>query len=117
MMSEVKKIFKPEFINRLTRIVAFNNMDERMASLILEGRLSVLQTKVSQRNVTVDFTEEAKQWLLKKGFSAEYGAREMDRVINTHVKSVLSRELLFGVLSKKKAKGQFVVEDDNLVLR
>lgn len=116
MLAEVKKVFKPEFINRLSRIVVFNGMDKHMASLILESRIKKLQEQVSRKNVSIEFTEAAKEWLLQKGYTPEYGAREMDRVISQYVKSTLSREMLFGSLSKKGAKAVVDVVDDNITI-
>ena len=98
MLAQVKKTFKPEFLNRLTGTVVFRDMDEQMASLILDKKLRELQEKLSARKVQLTLSDEARQWLLKKGFTKEYGAREIDRVISHDVKPLLMRELLFGQL-------------------
>ncbi len=116
MLSEVKKVFKPEFINRLSRIVVFNGMDKHMASLILDSRIKKLQEQVSRKNVTITFTDSAREWLLQKGYTPEYGAREMDRVISQYVKSQLSKEMLFGSLVKKGSKAVIDVVDDKIVI-
>ncbi|MCQ2202317.1 MAG: ATP-dependent Clp protease ATP-binding subunit [Bacteroidales bacterium] len=116
MMTEVKKVFKPEFINRLSRIVVFNGMDKKMASLILDSRIKKLTEQVAKKGVSIEFTEAAKEWLLAKGYTPEYGAREMDRVISQHVKSTLSKAMLFGSLSKKGAKAKVDVEGDAIVI-
>nr|MCR4854006.1 AAA family ATPase [Prevotella sp.] len=100
MMKQVKKIFKPEFINRLSGMVVFRDMDMPMAELILDKKLRELQQKLTARNVTLDLTPEARQWLLCKGFTKEYGAREMDRVIAQMLKPLLMREILFGQLKE-----------------
>lgn len=100
MMKQVKKIFKPEFINRLSGMVVFRDMDMPMAELILDKKLRELQQKLTARNVTLDLTPEARQWLLRKGFTKEYGAREMDRVIAQMLKPLLMREILFGQLKE-----------------
>lgn len=117
MLTEVKKVFKPEFINRLSRIVVFNGMDIHMASLILDSRIKKLLEQVARKGVTLTFTDVAKEWLLKKGYTPEYGAREMDRVISQYVKSVLSREMLFGKLCKKGAKASVDVVEDKVVIQ
>ncbi|MDO4462446.1 MAG: ATP-dependent Clp protease ATP-binding subunit [Bacteroidia bacterium] len=117
MLTEVKKVFKPEFINRLSRIVVFNGMDKHMASLILDSRIKKLQDQVAKKNVTITFTDAAKEWLLNKGYTPEYGAREMDRAISQHVKAMLSREILFGALTKKGAKATIDVKDDKIVIQ
>ncbi len=98
MNAQVKKLFKPEFLNRLTSIVTFNDMDETMARMILKKKLRELGVKLSSRNVSLNISSGAFSVLLKEGFSKEYGAREMDRVIGTHLKPILMREILYGKL-------------------
>lgn len=100
MLTTVKKTFKPEFINRLTDIVVFHDMSRQMASLILDKKLAQLQTKLSAKNVTLHLSTEARELLLTKGFTPEYGARELDRVIGSMLKPLLMREILFGKLKK-----------------
>lgn len=100
MLTTVKKTFKPEFINRLTDIVVFHDMSRQMASLILDKKLAQLQTKLSAKNVTLHLSAEARELLLTKGFTPEYGARELDRVIGSMLKPLLMREILFGRLKK-----------------
>ena len=100
MLKQVKHTFKPEFINRLNEIVVFNDMDEQMAKLILGKKLRELNAKLAAKSVSITLTEEAHQHLLKSGYSKEYGAREMDRVIQQQLKTMLMREILFGKLKK-----------------
>ena len=100
MLKQVKKTFKPEFINRLTGTVVFNDMDEQMATLILRKKLGELQEKLTAKQVTMTLTDEAFSLLLEEGFTREYGAREMDRVIAQRLKPLLMREILFGSLKK-----------------
>lgn len=114
MLTTVKKTFKPEFINRLTDIVVFHDMSRQMASLILDKKLAQLQTKLSAKNVTLHLSAEARELLLTKGFTPEYGARELDRVIGSMLKPLLMREILFGKLKKS---GDAVVEVKDGALR
>lgn len=114
MLTTVKKTFKPEFINRLTDIVVFHDMSRQMASLILDKKLAQLQTKLSAKNVTLHLSTEARELLLTKGFTPEYGARELDRVIGSMLKPLLMREILFGKLKKS---GDAVVEVKDGALR
>ncbi len=100
MLTQVKKIFKPEFINRLSSIVVFNDMDRHMASLVLKKKLRQLTDKLSSKAVTLTIESDALERLLDLGFSAEYGAREMDRVIHREIKSLLVRQILFGPLKQ-----------------
>ena len=98
MMKQVKKTFKPEFINRLSGTVVFHDMNKHMATLIPRKKLRELDGKLAAKKVTMTLTEEAFEHLLKEGFIPEYGAREMDRVISQRLKPLLMREILFGSL-------------------
>lgn len=98
MMKQVKKTFKPEFLNRLSGTVVFRDMDKRMATLILQKKLRELDTKLSAKQVKLNLNPDAFEYLLKEGFTPEYGAREMDRVIAQRLKPLLMREILFGSL-------------------
>ena len=100
MMKQVKRTFKPEFLNRLSGAVVFHDMDKEMATLILKKKLRELDTKLEAKQVKMTLTDEAFELLLKEGFTAEYGAREMDRVIAQQLKPLLMREILFGSLKQ-----------------
>ena len=107
MLSQVKKTFKPEFINRLTDIVVFNDMDRHMAELILDKSLRRLADKLQQKNVELSVDNSARELLLDKGFTREYGARQIDRTVDSLLKPLLMREMLFGKLRKGgKAKAE-----------
>ena len=100
MMKQVKRVFKPEFINRLSGTVVFHDMDKQMATLILKKKLRELETKLEAKHVKMTLTEDAFDHLLKEGYTQEYGAREMDRVIAQQLKPLLMREILFGNLKQ-----------------
>ena len=107
MLSQVKKTFKPEFINRLTDIVVFNDMDRHMAEQILDKSLRRLADKLQQKNVELSVDNSARELLLDKGFTREYGARQIDRTVDSLLKPLLMREMLFGKLRKGgKAKAE-----------
>ncbi|MDD7708798.1 MAG: AAA family ATPase [Prevotella sp.] len=112
MMKQVTKSFKPEFINRLSATVVFHDMSHDMATRILHKKLAQLQQKLAAKNVTIDIEGNAEEWLLAKGFTTEYGAREMDRVIARYLKPLLMHEILFGSL-KKGGNAKIVINDNN----
>ena len=116
MLKQVKKTFKPEFINRLSATVVFHDMSREMASLILDKKLGELSSKLAARQIEMELNPEARNWLLQRGFLPEYGAREMDRVIASHLKPLLMREILFGSL-KPGGKTCIQVDKDQLVLQ
>ncbi len=98
MMKQEQKTFQSELINRLSAIVVFNELDRKMASLILDKKLKELEKKLEAKNVTMSLSDEAREVLLSEGFSRKYGAREIDRVINKTLKPLLMRAILFGSL-------------------
>ena len=116
MLKQVKKTFKPEFINRLSATVVFHDMSREMASLILDKKLGELSSKLAARQIELELSPEARNWLLQRGFLPEYDAREMDRVIASHLKPLLMREILFGSL-KSGGKTCIQVDKDQLVLQ
>ena len=116
MLKQVKKTFKPEFINRLTGTVVFNDMDREMATLILRKKLGELQEKLTAKQVTMTLSDEAFALLLEEGFTREYGAREMDRVIAQRLKPLLMKEILFGRL-KNGGNVEITMSDGSLSIR
>ena len=100
MLDAVKKTFKPEFLNRLSATVVFNDIDRQMASLILGRKLRELSARLASKNVTLALSDDARSFLLDKGFSPMYGAREIDRCLQQHLTPLLMREILFGKLAK-----------------
>ena len=115
MMKQVKRVFKPEFINRLSGTVVFHDMDKQMATLILQKKLRELEAKLAAKHVKMTLTEDAFEHLLKEGYTQEYGAREMDRVIAQQLKPLLMREILFGSL-KEGGEVTVDVKDGSLAI-
>ena len=95
---EVKKVFTPEFRNRLDKIVVFNHVNEEMAKNITLKEIKIFKKLLEPKNISLDFTESCLNHISKKGVSKEYGAREIHRIINSEVKSILVDEILFGKL-------------------
>jgi ATP-dependent Clp protease ATP-binding subunit ClpA len=96
MAKEVRKVFTPEFLNRLTSVVVFNDMDRKMAGMILDDKIKRLQERLTARKVQLVIEPEAYAKLLDEGFSTEYGAREIERTLNSRLTPLLMREILFG---------------------
>ena len=100
MLDAVKKTFKPEFINRLSATVVFNDMSREMATNVLNKKLAILQTRLKSKNVIFKLSNKAHDFLINEGFSERYGAREMDRAIRNHLNTLLMKEILFGRLKE-----------------
>ena len=98
MMEEVKRVFTPEFRNRLSAIVTFNHMNSKMAGQIAEKKLSELSGKLKQRKVELHVKDEAREYIIKRGITKDYGGREIERVIDGEIKPLFVSEILFGSL-------------------
>ena len=116
MMKQVKKTFKPEFLNRLSGTVVFHDMDKQMAIRILQKKLRELDSKLQTKQVNMTLSPEAFEYILKEGFTPEYGARELDRVISQKLKPLLMREILFGSL-KNGGNITIDIKDGSLSVR
>lgn len=116
LMESVKQTFQPEFRNRLSRIVLFRGMDDRMAEQITGKKLMELADKLAARKVELTVTPEAAEHIRSAGITKEYGAREIDRVIAGEVKPLLAELLLFGRL-KRGGSCTLLVEDGKLIVR
>lgn len=100
IMDEVKRVFQPEFRNRLSRIITFNHVDDSMAEKIVEKQIALLAKKLEKKKISLEITSSCAAYLKEKGISQEYGAREINRIINTEIKPLLVDKILFGKLKK-----------------
>lgn len=98
LMEEVKRVFQPEFRNRLNKIVVFNGMDDDMGSRIVNKKLKELKEMLLKKKVELTADDSAVGLLKEKGISREFGAREVDRVIRNDIKPLFVDEILFGRL-------------------
>ncbi|MFC6011309.1 ATP-dependent chaperone ClpB [Nocardia lasii] len=99
VMEAVRRAFKPEFINRLDDVVMFHALDAKQLESIVDINLQQLQKRLSQRRLTLDVTEEAKQWLAVRGYDPAYGARPLRRLIQQAIGDSLAKELLSGAVA------------------
>ena len=95
---EVKKVFTPEFRNRLSKIVVFNGLNREMAIKIVDKEIAALDEKLKPKNIVLKLSKACKNHLIELGISEEYGAREIKRVVDKEIKSLLVDEILFGRL-------------------
>ncbi len=116
ILEEVKRIFQPEFRNRLTRTVVFNGMDDRMAGQIVDKKLGELKQMLLRRNIELSADEKARAGIKRKGTSEEFGAREIERVIQGEIKPLLVDEILFGSL-KEGGKCFLSCEDGTFTIK
>lgn len=97
---EVKRVFRPEFRNRLDRIIIFRPLDAAMADRIVGKEFGNLARKAAEKNVELTLSRACRKYLGAKGVSREYGAREIKRIIGQEIKPLLVDEMLFGRLKK-----------------
>jgi ATP-dependent Clp protease ATP-binding subunit ClpA len=96
----IKKLFNPEFRNRLDAIITFNPLNPEVMKMVVEKFITDLGKRLGGKKVTIDVTGAARDWLAKKGYDDKFGARPLARLIQTEIKDALSEELLFGRLKK-----------------
>ncbi|HYI83722.1 MAG TPA: AAA family ATPase, partial [Acetobacteraceae bacterium] len=96
----IKRMFTPEFRNRLDAVVPFAGLTPEIVGRVVEKFVLQLEAQLADRNVTIELSSAAKEWLAERGYEPLYGARPLARVIQEHVKKPLAEELLFGRLAK-----------------
>jgi len=98
-MGDIKRLFTPEFRNRLDAIVSFKALDEQIILRVVDKFLLQLETQLGEKKVEVTFTDSVRKFLAKKGFDPLMGARPMQRLIQDMIRKALADELLFGQLT------------------
>jgi ATP-dependent Clp protease ATP-binding subunit ClpC len=96
VMGEVKKTFRPEFLNRINEIIVFHELTEKQLRDIVELMVKDLQKRLAEQKLKIELTEKAKSWLAKEGYDPTFGARPLRRVIERYVENPLSSRLLRG---------------------
>jgi ATP-dependent Clp protease ATP-binding subunit ClpA len=114
-METIKRLFTPEFRNRLDAIVQFDSLPLEIVAHVVDKFVIELEAQLDAKNVTLQIDEEARRWLAKKGYDPKMGARPMARLIQDKVKRALANELLFGHL-EKGGHVTIKVKDDDLLI-
>ncbi|MFA5529341.1 MAG: ATP-dependent Clp protease ATP-binding subunit ClpA [Thiohalomonadaceae bacterium] len=99
-MEAIKRLFTPEFRNRLDAIIQFNSLDTKTIKNVVDKFLLELESQLEEKGVTLDVDENARDWLAERGYDKAMGARPMARVIKESIKKPLAEELLFGKLEQ-----------------
>ena len=99
-MEAITKTFTPEFRNRLDSVVQFQPLGEDVILTVVDKFLTELQSQLDEKRVTIDVDEDARLWLVEKGYDIHMGARPMERVIQEHIKKPLAEMVLFGSLAQ-----------------
>ncbi len=112
----VEKMFTPEFRNRLDAVISFSALPKEVILQVVEKFVLQLEAQLMDRNVQIELTREAAEWLADKGYDDKMGARPLGRVIQEHIKKPLAEELLFGKLAKGGIV-QVTVQNDEIALK
>ena len=116
-MEAIKKMFTPEFRNRLDGIVQFGELTMDVITTVVDKFLVQLQAQLDSKKVFLEIDDEARRWLAENGYDAKMGARPMERLLQEKIKKPLAEEVLFGSLSEKGGTAYVSVEEGELVVR
>jgi ATP-dependent Clp protease ATP-binding subunit ClpA len=109
----IKRMFTPEFRNRLDSIIAFNSLSPEIVSMVVDKFVIQLEAQLSDRNVSIELDDRSRSWLVEKGYDKHFGARPLGRVIQENIKTPLADELLFGKLMRGGLV-KITIKDDKL---
>ncbi|MEM6491870.1 MAG: AAA family ATPase, partial [Pseudomonadota bacterium] len=112
----IERLFSPEFRNRLDAVIPFAYLEDDVVHRVVDKFVMQLEAQLADRQVQIELTPSAREWLAKRGYDRLYGARPLARIIQEHIKKPLAEEMLFGRL-EKGGLVQIDVEDDLLTFR
>ncbi len=115
-MELLKKMFTPEFRNRLDAIIQFHSLSKEVIRTVVDKFMVEIQAQLDNKKVVLEVDDEALEWLAVKGYDKTMGARPMQRLIQTRIKKELAEDILFGRLSNNGGVVQIIVKDGELVL-
>ncbi len=112
----IKKMFTPEFRNRLDAIIQFNALDTEVIKTVVDKFLTELQAQLDEKRVQLEVDDAAREWLAREGYDEKMGARPMQRLIQERIKRNLAEDILFGELSQGGGTVKVTVRDGDLAL-
>jgi ATP-dependent Clp protease ATP-binding subunit ClpB len=116
VLAELKRHFRPEFLNRVDDVIIFQSLDESELARIVEIQLALLEKRLAQQNLTLDVNADAKKLLASEGYDPQFGARPLKRAIQEHLLDPLATKLLAGEF-KPGDKIKVTTKDDELVFQ
>ena len=116
VMSELKRQFRPEFLNRIDEIIVFHKLNDEDIKKIIDIMINQLEKRLNAQNITLDVDEKVKELIAKKGVDKNYGARPLKRAIQSMLEDKIAEEMLDGVVKQGK-KNVATVEDDKIVIK
>ena len=116
VMAELKKQFRPEFLNRIDEIIVFHKLNDEDVKKIIDIMINQLEKRLNAQNITLDVDEKVKELIAKKGVDRNYGARPLKRAIQNMLEDKIAEEMLDGKVKQGK-KNIATVEDDKIVIK
>jgi ATP-dependent Clp protease ATP-binding subunit ClpB len=116
VMTEVKRFFKPEFFNRVDDIILFSPLKREELDKIIDLQLSAIQKRLEEHQITLNVTEEARKWLIERGYSPVYGARPLKRLIQKELETILAKGLIGGAICDNTTVN-IAVDNDSLIVK
>ena len=116
VMSELKRQFRPEFLNRIDEIIVFHKLNDEDIKKIIDIMINQLEKRLNAQNITLDVDEKVKELIAKKGVDKNYGARPLKRAIQSMLEDKIAEEMLDGGVKQGK-KNVATVEDDKIVIK
>jgi len=115
VMAEVRKMFRPEFLNRLDDIILFHRLQRADMGKIVDIQMGRLRRLLADRKITIDLNDQARSWIANRGYDPAYGARPLKRVIQRHMQDPLAEQILAGRI-KDGETVKVTVRDGDLAL-
>ena len=116
VMNEVKRFFKPEFFNRVDDIILFSPLKREELDKIIDLQLGSIQKRLEEHQITLNVTEEARKWLIERGYSPVYGARPLKRLIQKELETILAKGLIGGAICDNTTVN-ITVDNDSLIVK
>ncbi len=116
VMNEVKRFFKPEFFNRVDDIILFSPLKREELDKIIDLQLGAIQKRLEEHQITLNVTEEARKWLIERGYSPVYGARPLKRLIQKELETILAKGLIGGAICDSTTVN-IAVDNDSLTVK
>ncbi|TGK04067.1 ATP-dependent Clp protease ATP-binding subunit ClpA [Leptospira langatensis] len=111
-LKAIERQFSPEFRNRLTAVIEFNSLEEDVVSKVVRKQLELLETRLKEKNIHLQYGEEVLRWIAKKSYDPLFGARPVQRWIDANISKKLSEEILFGELKSGGLASLEIVEEE-----
>ena len=113
VMSELKKQFRPEFINRIDEIIVFHKLSQEDIRQIIDIMLNQVQNRLKLQDINIEFDDTVKDFIANKGIDVNYGARPLRRAIQSNIEDKIAEYILDGVIKPKK-KLKLIAEEDDI---